>query len=167
MPRLLSLSLRLRKDPVKLVIKAKGLIGPKTKVRARRLSPPQRPRLLLRPRQRRQRPRPKRLILRPRMLLRPKQRRQRPRPKRLILRPRMFLPPSRAKTKTPQGQEVALRTYLVVSFVVSLLLLLLLLFFYLFIFFCSGILSMYIMYSLFCLMKMFFFLSLVPLLYVL
>ena len=43
---------------------------------------------------------------------------QRPRPKRLILRPRMFLPPNRAKKKTPQGQEVALRTYLVFSFVV-------------------------------------------------
>ena len=132
-------------------------MGPKTKVMARRLSPLQRPRMPLRPRPNRLilkprmllRPRQRRLNLRPRMLLRPWQRRQRPRPKRLILRPSMFLPPSRAKKKTPQGQEVALRTYFVVSFVVLLFL------------------SVYIMYSLFCLMKMFFFLSLVPLLYVL
>ena len=74
LPRLLSPSLRLRKDPAKLVIKAKGLIGPRTSVRARGLSPPQKTRTLPRPwklklRQRKQRPRLKKLILRPRMLL--------------------------------------------------------------------------------------------------
>ena len=50
LPRLLSPYLRLRKDPVKLVIKAKGLMGPKTKVRARRPSPPQMPKTVPRPR---------------------------------------------------------------------------------------------------------------------
>lgn len=73
-PRLLSPSLRLRKDPAKLVIKAKGLMGPRAKERARGLSPPQRPKMLPRPRklklrQRKQRPRLKMLIIRPRTLL--------------------------------------------------------------------------------------------------
>ena len=84
-----------------MVIKARGLIGPKTRVKARRLSTPKRPRMPLRSRQRGERPRPQRLIHRPRTLLKPRQRRQRPRPKRLTLRPRMLLPPSRAKKKNP------------------------------------------------------------------
>ena len=66
-------SLRLQKDPAKLVIKAKELMGLKTKVRARRPSPSQMPKALPRPRklqlrQRKQRPRLKKLILRPRTL---------------------------------------------------------------------------------------------------
>ena len=75
--------MRLRKDPSKLVIKAKGLIGPGTKARARGPSPPQMPKTL---------PRPRKLKLRRRKL--------RLRLKKLILRPRTLLPLNRARKKT-------------------------------------------------------------------
>ena len=75
------------------MIKAKRLIGPKTKVRARGLSPPQMPKTL---------PRPRKLKLR--------QRKQRPRLKKLILRPRMLLPLSRANKKTLLLQRPRLST---------------------------------------------------------
>ena len=99
--RLLSPLLRLRKDPAKLVIKAKGLMGPKIKVRARGPSPPQRPKKL---------PRPRKLQLR--------QRKQRPSLKKLILRPRMLLPFSRARKKNLLLPRPGLRTqnFLVVFF---------------------------------------------------
>ena len=66
-----------------MVIKARGLRGPKTKVKARRKSPHQEPKML---------PRTRKLQLR--------QRKQRSRLKKLILRPRTLLPLSRAKKKT-------------------------------------------------------------------
>ena len=81
--KLLSFSLRLRRDLAKLVIKAKRLRGPKTKVRVRRKSPPQK---LKTP------PRTRKLQLR--------QMKQRPKLKKLILRPRTLLPLSRARKKT-------------------------------------------------------------------
>ena len=63
-------------------IKAKGSKGSRTRVRVRELSPPRKPRTL---------PRPNKLKLR--------QKKQRPRLKKLIHRPRTLLPPSRAKKK--------------------------------------------------------------------
>ena len=75
-------SLRLQKDLAKLVIKAKGQMGPRKKARARGPSPPQMPKTL---------PRPRKLKL--------SQKKQRPRLKKLILRPRMLIPLSRARKK--------------------------------------------------------------------
>ena len=63
-------------------IKAKGSKGSRTRVRVRELSPPRKPRTL---------PRPNKLKLR--------QKKQRPRLKKLIHRPKTLLPPSRAKKK--------------------------------------------------------------------
>ena len=95
LPKLLSYSLRLRKDLVKLGIKAKGPRGPRKRVRG--LSPPQKPRMLprlrkLKLRQRKQRPRIEKLILRPTTL---------PRQRKLKLRQMTPLPPSRARKKLP------------------------------------------------------------------
>ena len=75
------------------MIKAKELMGLKTKVRARGPSPPQRPKTL---------PRPRKLKLR--------QRKQRPRLKKLILRPKTLLPLNRARKKTFLLQRPRLST---------------------------------------------------------
>ena len=113
MLKLLSYSLRLQKDPTKLGIKAKGPKGPRTRIRVRGLSPPQKPRTL--PRPRKQRLRIKKLILRLRTLPSPRklklrQRKQRPRLKKLILRPRTPLPPNRARKKLLLLQRPRLST---------------------------------------------------------
>ena len=120
LPKLLSPSLRVQKDLAKLVIKIKALMGPKKKLRARGPSPSQRPEML---------PRSRKLQLR--------QRKQRPRLKKLILRPRMLLSPSQAKKKTLLLQRPRLSTYdfLVVSFVFCFCFFFVFLFFFCF-FFC-------------------------------
>ena len=76
-----------------MVIKAKRLMGPKTKVRARGPSPLQMPKTL---------PRPRKLKLRPK--------KQRPRLKKLILRSRTLLPLNRARKKTLILQRPKLST---------------------------------------------------------
>ena len=111
------------------MIKGKGLLGQKTKERIRRLSP----------------------LLKPRTLPRLKHKRLRPKVKRLIPRPRMSLPLSRAKRKTPPRLRSSSWDSFCSFFCYSVS--------FLFIFGCKGILSMYIMYSLSCLMKVFFFIS--------
>ena len=78
---------------MKLGIKVKGSRGPRIKVRVRELSPLRKPRTLLRPKK-----------------LRLRQRKQRPRLKKLILRPRTLLPLNRARKKTLLLPRPRLRT---------------------------------------------------------
>ena len=68
-------------------------MGPKTKVRTRGPNPPQKPKTL---------PRPRKLKLR--------QKKQRPRLKKLVLRPRTLLPLRRARKKTLLLQRPRLST---------------------------------------------------------
>ena len=118
--KLLSLSLRLRRDLAKLVIKARGLRGSKTRVRARRKSPLQKPKTLPRTQKMQQR-----------------QRKQRPRLEKLILRPRTLPPPSRARKRTFLPPRPRLRTQ---DFLVVI---------YYYFFLVVALLSRNIMYSLF------------------
>ena len=88
-----SLFSRLQRNPAKLVTKVKGLRGLKTRVRVGRESLPLKPKTL---------PRVRKLQLR--------QKKQRPRLKKLILRPRMLLPLGQASKKTLMLPRLRLST---------------------------------------------------------